>query len=519
MTPPPDDSEGHRPGWVAPAVVMAIALGLYVATLMPGMAFDDWGEMQTVPHVLGVAHPTGYPTYLLTAWLFELLPIGSVAWRANLLSAVCVAVALGSLTAIGQRIGVRPWLAAVAALATGAVATVWASALVAEVNPLHLALMALLIHRSLVWADDKRLRDLALGGLLVGLGLGNHLLTGVRRPVLRALRAVGRTARPAREAAVAARAGARGRRGRGGLPVHPARGAREPAAALQPPDHPRRHPVPRHGRAVPRPVQRPVHDEQHRAVPVVVRRAGGAGGLEGDARRSRSSASIGLGLLVLRRPAFGLACWAALIAGIDVWANYLHLEHYLLVPWLLLGIGVAVALDTVATLLTGALARLSAGDGAARVVVLGTAAVGAGLAIALVVVNLPTVDRHDDNSGQAYADEMMTKLPPNAAIFSYWASTTPLWHARFVEGMRPDVLIVDDTNIVYEGWQSRERRIATLICDRPVYVMRPFDKELDPTRAQYDLTEAFQVRVGLGTPDAVETVPVYRVDARPGQCP
>ena len=67
---------------------MAIALGLYVATLMPGMAFDDWGEMQSVPHVLGVAHPTGYPTYLLTAWLFELLPIGSVAWRANLLSAV-----------------------------------------------------------------------------------------------------------------------------------------------------------------------------------------------------------------------------------------------------------------------------------------------------------------------------------------------------------------------------------------------------------------------------------------------
>ena len=228
---------------------------------------------------------------------------------------------------------------------------------------------------------------------------------------------------------------------------------------------------------------------------------------------------VGLGLLVLRRPAFGLACWAALIAGIDVWANYLHLEHYLLVPWLLLGIGVAVALDTAATLVTRAIARMSAGDGAARVVVLGTAAVGAALAVALVVVNLPTVDRHDDSSGQAYADAMMTKLPPNAAIFSYWASTTPLWYARFVEDMRPDVLIVDDTNIVYEGWQSRERRIATLICDRPVYVMRPFDKELDPTRAQYDLTEAFQVRVGLGTPDAVETVPVYRVDARPGQCP
>src|SRR4029453_17532564 len=123
-----------------------------------------WGEMQSVPHVLGVAHPTGYPSYILLAWLFELVPLGSVAWRANLLSAVCVAVALGSLTAIGPRLGVRPVLAALAALATGAVATVWSSAVVAEVNPLHLALMALLMQRSPAWADDPRLRDLALGG-------------------------------------------------------------------------------------------------------------------------------------------------------------------------------------------------------------------------------------------------------------------------------------------------------------------------------------------------------------------
>ena len=182
----------------APLAVIAIALAVYVVTLMPGAAFDDWGEMQTVPHVLGVSHPTGYPTYILTAWAFELLPLGSVAWRANLLSAVCVAVALGTLTAIGGRVGVRPWLAAIAALATGAVATVWASALIAEVNPLHLALMALLIHRSLVWADELRLRDLALGGLLVGLGLGNHLLTALRRAVLHRLCAVGRPA-PLRE--------------------------------------------------------------------------------------------------------------------------------------------------------------------------------------------------------------------------------------------------------------------------------------------------------------------------------
>ena len=38
--------------------------------ILPGQAFDDWGEMQVVPHVLGIPHPTGYPTYVLVAWLF-----------------------------------------------------------------------------------------------------------------------------------------------------------------------------------------------------------------------------------------------------------------------------------------------------------------------------------------------------------------------------------------------------------------------------------------------------------------
>ena len=50
---------------------------------MPGIAFGDWGEMQTVPHVLGVAHPTGYPTYILLAWLAELVPLGSIALAAR----------------------------------------------------------------------------------------------------------------------------------------------------------------------------------------------------------------------------------------------------------------------------------------------------------------------------------------------------------------------------------------------------------------------------------------------------
>ncbi len=40
------------------------------------------------PPTLSIFHPTGFPTYTMLGWLWSQLPIGEVAWRMNLLSAV-----------------------------------------------------------------------------------------------------------------------------------------------------------------------------------------------------------------------------------------------------------------------------------------------------------------------------------------------------------------------------------------------------------------------------------------------
>ncbi len=122
-----DADTAGRFDWTAPWLVAGMAFVIYVRTLLPSVAFGDWGEMQTVPHILGIAHPTGYPTYVMLAWLVELAPIGSVAFRANLLSAVFVAGALATFTLICLRLGVRPVLAIAAGLILGVVGTVWAA--------------------------------------------------------------------------------------------------------------------------------------------------------------------------------------------------------------------------------------------------------------------------------------------------------------------------------------------------------------------------------------------------------
>jgi hypothetical protein len=78
----------------AGAGVFALALLLYAALMPLGLAQWDTGEMQTVPYILGIAHPPGFPLYVLIGWLWShALPLGDVASRLTGLSAVCGAAA------------------------------------------------------------------------------------------------------------------------------------------------------------------------------------------------------------------------------------------------------------------------------------------------------------------------------------------------------------------------------------------------------------------------------------------
>ena len=61
------DSEEH----VVAAVVFSVSLGVYSATAYPSVAGGDAGELATVSHTLGVAHPPGYPTMTMLTYAAE----------------------------------------------------------------------------------------------------------------------------------------------------------------------------------------------------------------------------------------------------------------------------------------------------------------------------------------------------------------------------------------------------------------------------------------------------------------
>jgi hypothetical protein len=499
----------------------------YLRTLLPGIAFGDWGEMQTVPPVLGIAHPTGYPTYILLAWLAELVPIGSIAFRANLLSAVFVAAALTTTTLIALRLGVRPLIAIAATLGLGATGTVWAAATVAEVNPLHLLFAAVIVHRALVWEERRSPVDLAIGGLLVGLALGNHLLTLFIAPfVALFVLWAGRREILARPLILALPIG--------GLVLGLAVYLYIPLAASQSPPLPYNHPTTLDG------VLWLVGGTQFRGQFDFLSAAGPGEFVASlpdlwELLTSRATPVLpilgvaGLAILVVRRPAFGLMCLGVAITAVYIWANYLHLEHYLLVPFLMLSVGAAFALESATRAVTWLIVRtgntpapatatVAAGGTTAMAfgVILGVASIGG--ALLLAATNWQREDRSYDRSGQQYVDAVFSALPPNAAILSNWDASTPLWHGQLVEGRRPDVLIVDDTNIVYENWVTRERRISSLICQRPVFILRLSDADLVPTQEQFRLTPFLSVLVAAGEPTAAWMRDIYRVEPLASTC-
>ena len=83
-----------------PVAAAGLALALYARTLAPGVFVADFAEFQYLPARLGLAHPNGFPFYMLLGKLWSLLPIGNLAWRMNLLSALAGTLAVG-LTVFG----------------------------------------------------------------------------------------------------------------------------------------------------------------------------------------------------------------------------------------------------------------------------------------------------------------------------------------------------------------------------------------------------------------------------------
>ncbi len=167
-------AEVVRSRTAAAVAVGIVALLVYARCLYPGVAGGDAGELVAAVATRGVIHPPGYPLYSLLGRLFVLLPVGSVAFRLNLMSAVCNAAAAALVFATVDRWTASRWAALVAAALFAFSPLVWTYAISAEVFALDNLLCAALLLLAVLYDKRREPRYVVAGAFVFGLGLSNH---------------------------------------------------------------------------------------------------------------------------------------------------------------------------------------------------------------------------------------------------------------------------------------------------------------------------------------------------------
>jgi len=506
-----DSTAGTRTGaprwaWLAaaaaPALVGFVALGLARSILLPGQGFWDTGEFQSVPPVLGTAHPTGYPSYVILGWLatLALTPVGEAALRMNLLSALLFAAAAGLTVVLVRQLSGRTSVAVGAGLLLALTPIPWRMGGFADPHTLHLALMAGLLVLLVGWERGRRAgspradRWLVASAALYGVMLGNHTLTillapgialfvlAVDRRILRSPRLLALCAGALVGTTVALYLE---------LPIRAAMGA--PLVYG--------HPDTWDG------FWYVVLGEQFRGD--LVDPFGDLGRKVADLVKV---ADVQLGILAvavpaaflltaLRRPRFALltATWLVVICWFAASYTNAAIDRYYLGPVLI----VIAWLGVASGLLVEAI--VPGGDGRAR---LGARVLAAGLAVALVLpaaVAAPATASRVDMSHDARAADWsgwaLGSMGADAVVVSWWSFSTPLWYRTVVLGERPDVEVVDDRDRLDENLGTVDDVIRANIALRPVFLVR--------NSAEISALEATWILKVVPDPQGIE--PLYRV--------
>jgi hypothetical protein len=531
---------------LVPALLVAvIAFAAAWLAIMPGVAFWDTGELQAVGPLMGTAHPTGFPTYVLLGWLASVLlqPFGEPAFRMNLFSAICLAVAAGVTVDLVRVLTGWIALGVAAGIAMALTPIAWAIGTHAEAHSLHLALVAILLWLLVAW--DARVRPAVAasedgdgdegGGDVDGHSMAATARTGDASPAGTdpSPSTAGRGDRYLIAAAFVFALAV----GNHSLTLLLAIPVGLYVLAVDPG-------IWRRGRIVLSCVgvllltlvvvylELPLRAGPFRAALVygtpntwegfkyIVLAEQFQGSLNdpfGDLPRkfgelvTRMYAQFGIFaplipiafvVTAVRRPRYALLTGTATAITCFFAASYDNADigrYYLgpaLMAWTWLAILAGAAIDVLTASAGEPVpdpASPAPDDRPGSSAWVGLAAIFFAAALLLPTLDaLPArfaaIDESNQTAAVDWTDHVLQVMAPRAVIVSWWSFSTPLWYAQRVEGRRPDIDIVDDRTRLDENLGSIDDVIdANLKEQRPVYVIRLDPRELASLARRYEL--------------------------------
>lgn len=460
---------------IASVCAFAGALAIFIASLHPGLDYWDTGELQTVPYILGIAHPSGFPAYVLIGWIWShVVPFGDPAYRMNLLSAVGMATATAALVGVLAELGVEPVFAAGAAFVFALTRVPWDHATHADVHAVALAAVGLSFWAALRWNRTGSRRALVGCATFAALALAIHSGTILVVPGA-ALAALAR--RPTlRDAALCFAVG-------GGVVAAayaylPLRSAvvyaerRDPTLALGVPpgrpfwdsDHPSTWPGFKAevggGEFGAGTALRALLDPRILAeLPVRYGRAA-VGDLAGGVMLI---ALVGFVAVVRRSPPAGIGVLGGTLLPVLFVLAYpaeSDPERYFLPSYWAIGVFLGAGADVLAR---GGLAR------APRPIVIVVAALFVFVAAGDAYANRGAFFAGDSGSATAFVDRIVRETPPGAILVAPWMYATPLAYAAYVQKRLGDRIVLTGWPGDYLGYYSQwiGRRPIAFVSDEP----------------------------------------------------
>lgn len=163
---------------------------VYVLTLSPDVVGGDPGEAQFVPYILGLMHAPGYLLYTLLGWAWShIFPLGNVALRMNLFSAIWAALTVAFTYLLARHLSAGKIGAITAAISIASSPLFWEWATMAGVRSMTTFSFALVLYLALLCrekcarVEEVRKRFLILCAAY-GLSLAHHQTIVLIAPAL-----------------------------------------------------------------------------------------------------------------------------------------------------------------------------------------------------------------------------------------------------------------------------------------------------------------------------------------------
>lgn len=165
-------------------ILITTSFFVYIKTICPTIYWRDAPEFVNVGYTLGIAHPSGSPAYSLISKIITFVPIGSIAFKINIVSllfAICSVLILFKIILLLIELCFEEpdktvsWISAMlAALIVVFSPSFWMNAVVAEVYTMNIFCLCLIIYFFIRWVNSRQMQFLFLSTFLYGISAGVH---------------------------------------------------------------------------------------------------------------------------------------------------------------------------------------------------------------------------------------------------------------------------------------------------------------------------------------------------------